>query len=350
MRLNQLFLVIFCVSILLSSCKSEYKFNLKTDKKATLGKQVTVQLEEENGFSVDSVQFFVDGKKIASSGNSATVNTGNFGVGRHQITALVFYPEKAKKVNNIIEVFANKKPDIYTYKLINTYPHDKEAYTQGLEYKDGVLYETTGRRGKSSIRKVDIKTGKVLQKEDLERKYFGEGMTIWNDKIFWLTWESRKGFIYDFDTFKQEGEFSYGNSKQGWGLTHNDKELIKSDGTNRIWFLDPATQEEKRSIQVYTHDRALNKLNEIEYINGKIFSNYWLTSGKIRSTLAIINPETGVVEGLVSLDPLRDEILKDQKLDGDEVLNGIAYNPNTNRLYVTGKHWGKLFEIELVKK
>lgn len=343
---------LFLASIVVTACKSGHKFKLSTDKKTTLGKTVSVKLEEINGKAIDSVQFFVNNKRIFSEGNSTTVKTSDFGVGKHQVTALVFYPEKAKKVNNFIEVFSDKKPTVYTYKLLNTYPHDKKAYTQGLEFKDGVLYETTGRNGTSWLRKVDYKTGKVLKQEDLEKKYFGEGMTIFNDKIFWLTWQNGKGFIYDFDTFKQEGEFEYMNSHQGWGLTHNETELIKSDGTNKIWFLNPETLKEKRNIKVYTNNKAIDKLNEIEFVNGKIYSNWWRTDGdvKSKSTIIIINPETGAVEGLLGLNDLRKIILKDQKLDSDEVLNGIAYNEKTGTFFVTGKHWGKLFEIELIKQ
>lgn len=170
-------------------------------------------------------------------------------------------------------------------------------------------------------------------------------MTIVNDKIFFLTWQASKGFVYDLETFKLEREFPYNRSKEGWGLTHSESELIKSDGTNKIWFLDPTTQKEKRSIQVYTPKESLSKLNELEYINGKIYANYWQ-----KPLIAIINPENGVVDGIVNLSDLVDEMKKNQTLKADDVLNGIAFDAENNRLFVTGKNWGKLFEIELVKK
>ena len=151
-------------------------------------------MAEVNGKAIDSVQFFVKGKQINANGNNAQVKTADFGVGKHTVTALVFYPEKTKKVIGFIEVLANKKYDTYTYKIINSYPHDKNAYTQGLEYYNGFLYETTGKKGKSTLRKVDIKTGKVVQKIDLPKQYFGEGMTIFNNKIYWLTLASKKRF------------------------------------------------------------------------------------------------------------------------------------------------------------
>lgn len=345
------FLTLGLTTLLITSCSdTNYKFKLDTTKKTTLGEKAAIKFEQLEGNQIDSVQLYVNNKRVNKNEPSVIINTADFGVGKHAVTALAFYPNKSKKLNNSIEVLAKKAPKVYSYKLLNTYPHDKEAYTQGLEYKNGYLYESTGRRGQSTLRKVEIKTGKVLQKIDLDAKYFGEGMTIFNNKIYWLTWQSRKGFIYDLETFKQLGSFDYNNSNEGWGLTHNDSELIKTDGTNKIWFLNPENLQEKRSIQVYTHDRALDKLNEIEYIDGKIFSNYWKTDGKGKATIAIIDPNSGAVEGLIGLDDLRDVILKEQTLDQDEVLNGIAYDAENNRLFVTGKHWGKLFEIELIKQ
>ncbi|WP_299123755.1 glutaminyl-peptide cyclotransferase [uncultured Tenacibaculum sp.] len=350
MRIYTYFALALSVITMTSCSDTGYKFKLNTSKKTTLGKKAAIKFEQIKGAKIDSVHLFVNKKRVNKNETSVAINTNDFGVGKHAVTALAFYPGKSKKVSSSIEVFANKTYTRYGYKLINTYPHDKTAYTQGLEYKDGFLYETTGRRGKSTLRKTDIKTGKVLQKTDLNKKYFGEGMTIFNNKIYWLTWQAAKGFIYNFDSFKQEAEFKYQNSTQGWGLTNNSKELIKSDGTNKIWFLDPVNQEEKRFIQAYTNKGKVDKLNELEWVNGKIYANRWITEKPIKSIITIINPETGVVEGVINLNGLREQILTEQKLDNDDVLNGIAYDKENNRLFVTGKHWGKLFEIELIKK
>jgi len=337
---------ILTVLFIFSSCAEGYKFTLKSPKKTTLNKSIKVSLTEKNNKQIDKIQFYVNGKEVATEGNSATILTKDLGVGKHAITALAFYPGKTVKKNGSFEVFADKKPVVYNYKIIQSYPHDKKAYTQGLEYYNGFLYETTGHRGESTLRKVEIKTGKVLQKTALDKKYFGEGMTIVNDKIFWLTWENKKGFVYDLKTFEQKKEFAYVKSKEGWGLTQNETELIKSDGTNKIWFLDKETQIEKRSIQVYTNNRAVDKLNELELINGKLYANKWQ-----QNTIIIINPNTGIVEGLADLRGLKKEMEKTQKLiPQDEVLNGIAFDAQNNRLFVTGKNWGKLFEIKLIKK
>ncbi|CAL2092777.1 glutaminyl-peptide cyclotransferase [Tenacibaculum sp. 190524A05c] len=331
----------------LNSCgEASYRFKLNVPNKTTLGQTVNVKFEQLNGNKIDSVHVFAGTKRLALENNSATINTTELGVGKHPVTALAFMPGKVKRVNNSVEVFSNKEYDNYTYKIVNTFPHDPKAFTQGLEYHNGFLYETTGRNGQSWLRKVEIETGKVLQQYDLSDKYFGEGMTIVDNQIFWLTWQAGKGFIFDLDTFKIIKEFKYQKSIEGWGLTHSDTQLIKSDGTNKIWFLNPKNQKEERSIQVYTPKVTLEKLNELEYINGKIYANYWQ-----QPFIAIINPENGVVDGVVVLKDLVKEIKKTQKInDGDDVLNGIAFDKENNRLFVTGKNWGKLFEIEIIKQ
>lgn len=344
---NSTLLVVFLSSFLLiTSCSDVYQFSLIHTKKVALNANIEVTLKEKEDKKVNKVQFFVNGKEIASEGVSTEISTADLGVGKHKISALVFYPEKTKKENSFFEILANSPPIVYDYKIINRYPHDTKAYTQGLEYYNGFLYETTGRRGQSTLRKVDIKTGKVLQKKALDKKYFGEGMTIFNNKIFWLTWQGKKGFIYNVDTFEQEKEFAYQKSKEGWGFTHNETALIKSDGSHKIWFLDPDTLEEKKSIQVYTNKYAVNNLNELELINGKIYANKYQ-----QNAIVIINPETGIVEGIANLKSLKKEMEKTQKLKAqDEVLNGIAYDAKNNRIFVTGKNWGTLFEIELIEK
>jgi glutaminyl-peptide cyclotransferase len=349
-RIQQLSLFLLTI-VVLTSCDTSYIFNIKVPKKATLNDKVSVSIQEENGNAFEKALFFVNGKEVPSQNNTFTLDTQTYGVGKHTISAMVYYGEgKSKRVNNSVEVFSNTPYAKYTYKLVNTYPHDPKAYTQGLIFKDGFLYESTGRNGESTIRKVELKSGKVLQKIDIDEKYFGEGMTILNDKLYFLTWQANKGFIYDPETFEQKGEFPYGKSKQGWGLTHNGTELIKSDGTTRIWFLDPETLKEKRSIQAYYDKGKVSKLNELEYIDGKIYANWWRTDKPVKSVIVVINPENGVVEATINLKELRDTILKTQQLKDDDVLNGIAYDAENNRVFVTGKNWSKLFEIEIIKQ
>jgi len=343
---KSLLTILFSV-LLLGACKENQPlFKLHTTKKVALGSTVDLSLELVSKKNIDSVQFFVNNQKIPSSSNTATINTTALGTGKHLATALVFHPGKVKKINNSFEVLAATAPAIYTYKILNTYPHDTKAYTQGLEFHNGFLYETTGKRGASTLRKVHYTTGKVLQETALEANLFGEGMTIFNNKIHWLTWKANKGFVYNLKSFARESEFPYKKSKQGWGLTHNETELIKSDGTHKIWFLDPVTHQEKRSIQVYTNKYATKELNELEYVNGKIYANKYQ-----RNVIEIINPNTGVVEGIADLSGLYKEMAKTQKLRrADEVLNGIAFQKSTGKLFVTGKHWASLFEIELIQQ
>ncbi|WP_457615730.1 glutaminyl-peptide cyclotransferase [Lutibacter sp.] len=337
---------LFILLISLLSCKSEYKFVLNAPKKIKITNELTISVTDKNKNPIDSISFSIDRKKIKSTGNTATLKINDYKLGKHIITAIVFYENKTKKVTKPIYFMADSSPEIYTYKIINTYPHDKKAYTQGLEYHNGYLYEGTGRKGSSSIRKVELETGKVLQQHNIDAQYFGEGITIFNNKLFQLTWQSGKGFIYNLETFEQEKEFKYTKSREGWGLTHNGEKLIKSDGTERIWFLNPETLKEESYIEAYTDKQKVEKLNELEYINGKIYANRWQLN-----SILIINPKTGKVEGVVNLNSLKTLIQKSQKLeDTDDVLNGIAFDKENNRIFITGKHWSKLYEIVFIKK
>jgi glutaminyl-peptide cyclotransferase len=339
------FFSLFIFSLLLS-CKSEYKFILNTPKKIQSNQELTISISEKNNKPIDSVQFSIDLKKIKSNNNSISLNISNYKLGKHSITAIIFFENKTKKVTKPVYFMADASPDIYTYKIVNTYPHDKGAYTQGLEYYKGFLYEGTGKKGSSSIRKVDLKTGEVLQQYDLTEEYFGEGITIFNNKLHQLTWKSGIGFVYNLETFKKEKEFKYTKSREGWGLTNDGEKLIKTDGTERIWFLNPETLVEESYIEAYTNKQKVEKLNELEYINGKIYANIWQ-----KNSILIVNPTSGKVEGVANLNSLKDEISKEQKLDdSDDVLNGIAFDKENNRIFVTGKHWSKLYEIELIKK
>lgn len=339
------------VVLLFFSCtgNKESKLLLEAPKKAIINKPFKVIVKKDVDFIIDSLHYYLNDKRVKIENNSLlSVNIKASLVGSNSVTALIFYPQRTKKITKSVEVFADRIPKTYTYKLINSYPHDSEAYTQGLEYHDGFLYETTGQRGKSTLRKIDLKTGGSVTKIKLSDKYFGEGMSIYNDKIYWLTWQSRIGKIYDLKTFKFIKDFTYYYSNEGWGLTHNEVELIKSDGTHRIWFLDPKELEEKRSIQAYTNTRKVSLLNELEMIEGKIFANHWVTSKPIKSTIVIIDPKTGIVDGLINLEGLREEISKEQKLNEEMVLNGIAYDSINKRLFVTGKNWNRIFEIKIV--
>jgi len=225
------------------------------------------------------------------------------------------------------------------YQVVHIYPHDSDAFTQGLIYLDGHLYESTGRNGKSSIRMVDLYSGKVLQRYDLATKYFGEGLTNWGSDLIQLTWQTEIGFVYDRFSLSVRRTFHY--TGEGWGLTHDDKQLILSDGTPVIRFLDPQSFAEVRRITVTDEKgRSVANINELEYIHGEIYANIWETD-----LIILISPRTGKILGRIDLSGIID---KSQLTDSNAVLNGIAYDEKGDRLFVTGKLWPKLFEIKIV--
>jgi glutamine cyclotransferase len=222
--------------------------------------------------------------------------------------------------------------------VVNEYPHDGDAYTQGLVFHDGELYEGTGLYGHSSLRRVELETGSVLQIHELDDKYFGEGITIYDDRIIQLTWKEELGFLYNRESFEPIDDFSY--STEGWGITHDGIKLIMSDGSATLYFLDPVTFEETGSIEVTAAGQPIRRLNELEYINGEIFANIYLTD-----RIARIDPTTGNVIAWIDLIGI---LRLEDTTPQTDVLNGIAYDSDTDRLFVTGKKWQKLFEIELV--
>jgi glutamine cyclotransferase len=226
----------------------------------------------------------------------------------------------------------------YTYKIVQTYPHDPYAFTEGLVFEKGFLYESTGLNGSSTLRKVELETGNILQLHKLPAEFFGEGITIYNNRIIQLTYRSNVGFVYDKDSFELLQTFDY--PTDGWGFTYDGKRLIMSDGTSTLYFLDPQTFREVGCINVHDKNGPVSGLNELEYVKGQIFANVWPT-GRI----VIISPQTGKVIGWIDLNGLLGLQDSDRPV---KVLNGIAYDAVGDRLFVTGKFWPKLFEIKLV--
>ena len=226
------------------------------------------------------------------------------------------------------------------YAVTHVYPHDARAFTQGIEFRDGVLYEGTGLNGQSTLRKVELATGKVLQQIAVPPEYFGEGITTWGETILQLTWQSQLGFVYDRSTFKQLRTFKY--TGEGWGLTHNATGLIMSDGSASLRFLDPKTLMETRRLLVTDAGIVIRDLNELEWVNGEIYANVWQTN-----FIARISPASGRVLGWIDLTGL---LSPEDQRSGADVLNGIAYDAAGRRLFVTGKLWPKVFEIRIVPK
>ena len=234
------------------------------------------------------------------------------------------------------------QPDLpmYSYQVVHTWPHDRRAFTQGLVFLDGELLESTGWNGESSLRRVELQSGRVLQQVKLPYNIFAEGLAVFGRKLFQLTWQNGKCFVYDLQSFAQQREFTY--SGEGWGLTTDGQSLIMSDGSNRLRFIDPDSFVVKKIVAVGAPGRPLNRLNELEYVKGEIFANIWQTA-----VVARIDPATGKVLGLIDFTGLLSPADRDAYTD---VMNGIAYDPAGDRLFVTGKRWPKLFEVRLQRK
>jgi glutamine cyclotransferase len=244
----------------------------------------------------------------------------------------------SNKVTSLAPTTSEAVPVVYTYKVVHTYPHDRNAFTQGLVFENSVLYEGTGLRGRSTLRRVELETGNILQMHELPAQFFGEGVTLYGNKIIQLTWQSNVGFVCDKDSFELLQEFHY--PTEGWGITHDGKRFIMSDGTSILHFLDPETLEEISRVEVYDNHGPVTRLNELEYVQGEIYANIWQTD-----RIARIVPQTGQVIGWIDLKGL---LSAEDRSEPVDVLNGIAYDAKNDRLFVTGKLWPKLFEIELV--
>jgi glutaminyl-peptide cyclotransferase len=235
-----------------------------------------------------------------------------------------------------VPVQAQPAPPVYGYEVVREYPHDPEAFTQGLIFRDGFLFESTGQLGRSTLRKVRLETGEVVQRRALPNDIFGEGLTDWGGQLIQLTWVTNVGYVYDLGSFEERRRFTYAG--EGWGLTHDGARLIMSDGTPNLRFLDPSTFSEQSRLNVRDQDGSVDDLNELEFVKGSVYANVWLTE-----RIAIIAPDTGRVTAWVDLTGLRPR----KGGPGDDVLNGIAYDAAGDRLFVTGKLWPRLFEIRL---
>ena len=343
MKRHNLLAIIF-LTILIASCgsnngqrKSDFIIKTNTTENAIANNEtLSISIENPKNHTIDSIFYTLNGKQIEEQ-----IALKDFKLGSQTIEATVYFNgEKQRATKNII-ILNNEPPKIYTYKIINEYPHDITSYTQGLEFYNDTLYESTGQYGESKLRKLDYKAGTVYKNIDLANEYFGEGLTILNDKIYQLTWQKGIGFIYDAKTLNKLDSFKYGKSKEGWGLCNDGSKIYKSDGTESIWLLNPNTLTEENHIEVFTNKGKIVGINEMEWIDGDIYANRYQKDG-----VAIINPKNGAVIGVIDFSPLKKLVTQHQGLD---VLNGIAYNPKTKTIFVTGKRWDKLFEVEIVK-
>lgn len=307
-----------------------------------LGDEVKVQLDVPAETKISNVSYLLDGKAIGSKNSSEVfaIKTADLSLGYKLITAVVDNGVKKDTLTINIVLKSAVKPLEFTYKVLNVFPHDTTSYTQGLEYHNGKLLESTGEYGESTLRWVGLQSGKALQKIEVDKQYFGEGSSLVGDKIIMLTWKENIGFVFDSKSLKQESTFPYQNSREGWGLAYDGQRLMKSDGSNRIWFLNSKDYKEESYIDVYDNNGQVDQLNELEYIDGKIYANIYQTD-----KIAVIDPKNGAIERYVNLAGILPE--KD-KFANTDVLNGIAWDAAGKRLFITGKKWDKLFQVELV--
>jgi len=330
-----------------SQTASEITINPEAGTTYKSGDAITVKLNTT--IKPDSVVYALDSVRMISQKDASpiTFKTDTMPLGSRLITARFYRGGSAQDISTNVVILAAKAPEEYTYKVEKVYPHDTSAYTEGLLYQDGYLYESAGNYGESDLRRVDLITGKIVQKTGkLDKKYFGEGISIIGDKIIQLTYREKIGFIYDKNTFKQIGTFSDTVGPEGWGLCFDGKRLYKDDSTNRIWFLDKNNYRPTGYIDVYDDKGPINMVNELEYINDKLYVNVYT-----RDTILQINPKTGAVLQRINMAGLWPN--KDRPANFDytnNVLNGIAWDEKGKRLFVTGKKWPHLYQVKFVKK
>ena len=347
---RRLIIFLFLLSVLqLESCdENSDSDNISvstniTDKKIQLNDTLKIILSKSLKNLVFEIKTNNQIKKITpidlniENNNQYNFLLNNLTLGKKEL--IIKSVNTEKKVN--FTLLNNIAPKVYDYEIINEFPRSMNSYTQGLEFYNDTLYESLGRYGKSKLVKVEFRTGKKLKEINLASEYFAEGITILNNKIFQLTWKEKVGFVYDIDNFNKINSFEYENSLEGWGICNNGIKLYKSDGTEKIWLLDPENLKEEDYIEIYTNKNKVVGLNELEWINGKIYANRYLFDG-----IAIINPENGAIEGVINLSTLKNKVTQHENLD---VINGIAYNKKRNSIFVTGKMWDKLFEIRIKK-
>jgi glutamine cyclotransferase len=304
-----------------------------------LEESIDLVLQNKENKTIDSVVYYINEKRVGSvKGNEKLpFALKNQKLGNQSIKALVYFESKNIDISTSFSIYASQEPKILNYSIVTTYPHDINAYTQGFEFYNGTLLEGTGQYKESTLRKTDYKTGKITEQIKLEDKYFGEGITVLKDKIYQLTWKEKTGFIYDAKTFKLEKTFSF--ETEGWGITNDGEKLYMSDGSEKIYTLDPVTLKVIDYISVYTAGSKIESINEMEWVNGKIWANVYQ-----KDVIAVINPKTGAVENVINCADLKTKVTQHPEID---YFNGIAYNQSTKTYFVTGKNWDKTFEIKI---
>lgn len=348
------FLAFTSLILLGASCEGDKKNLFSIDETQFkmmyhTGDPISLVVTNKKEKTIDSVAYYNNDKRIGSSkGNTAlNIKFENEKLGYQNLKAIVYFEGETFETGTRVEMVSAVEPKLLSYKIVGTYPHDIKAYTQGLEFYRDTLFEGTGNgagngsgvRGISSLRKVDYKTGKVIKKVELAADYFGEGITVVNNKVYQLTWLNNEGYVYNADTFKKEKTFKYFKKMEGWGLTSDGKNLYMTDSSDRISIINPESFTEIDYLHVYTSSTKVPAINELEWIDGKIYGNIYQ-----KDAIAVINPKSGAIEAVINLSELKSKVTQHPDLD---VLNGIAYNPKTKTIFVTGKNWDKMFELKI---
>jgi glutamine cyclotransferase len=350
----KLILTPLVLAILFFGCgageKDGYNISVSPEAGTTYksGDKISIQVHYPASLKADSVVYTVDSVKVGRQKDSASISlkTDSLRLGPRMIIAKIYQGGKSQDFSTNIVLLAAQAPEEYTYKVVKVFPHDTSSYTEGLQYSDGVLYESTGNYGYSTIRKSDVNTGRALQVTKLDSKYFGEGISVVGNKVIQLTYREKVGFEYDKNNLKLLKTFRDSVGVEGWGMCFDGKKLYKDDRTNRIWFLDKDNYKKTGYIDVYDDKGAIDGVNELEYIAGKLYSNVYTTD-----TILVINPKSGAVLQRVDMKNLWLKADRPKDFDyANNVLNGIAWDEKGKRLFVTGKKWPHLYQVQFVKK
>jgi len=341
--MNFVKILIVAFSFIMISCgtKPNPQYSLKITKSSDFlknGEKINIHINNPKKHKLEKIQFKINNSLINST------YTLNNKLGTNQIQVSFLADNKNFTLTKEIIIFSSIKPKLYSYEIINEFDHDIASYTQGLEFDNEFnLYESTGQYGYSSLRKIDFETGTTLDKLFLDKSFFGEGITILGNNLFQLTWKQKIGFVYNKNNFELIKSFDYDKSVEGWGLCNDGTNIYKSDGSEKIWILDPETLNELSFISIVTDKKVITKINELEWYNGKIYANTYQFNKEVG---LIIDPKSGSVEGVIDFKGLKQRVKQHNKLD---VQNGIAFHKKRNTFFVTGKNWNKLFEIKIFK-
>lgn len=345
-RLAYTFGLVFLTLVVGCGASQDKKSAFKIKSKANFNSiqqnsSIEFRVESNKQYKIDSIRVFLNQNSLEYNENRLQIPEAQ--IGNHSLDVKIYTANEVHELRKKIRILSDKPAQLWNYEVLASYDHDTDRYTQGLEFVGDTLYESTGQVGNSYIYSYNPFTGESFETYELSPPFFGEGITLWENRLIHLTWRGSKGFIYDKNTLEPAGEFIYDQSKEGWGLSHDQDFIYKSDGTEKIWRLSPENLEEQSYIQLGTNKSLFKNANELEIVNEKIFANVYL-----KESVMVIAKSTGVIEGILNFSELKKEITKDENWDeNNSVLNGIAYHKERKSFFITGKNWNKIFEVRI---